>query len=214
MRTTAVFYLGAAAIVGGALALLGISPIPATILETPVRLEHAAIKGDQATLVSGRRVTPVGKVLKTQSYNWGLAISPDEKRVALLRENGIELTALAAPFDSKRIPPYGAKPDKELGTGSYMGIAFSPDGSRLYYGSANDGVIKVMDVATNAVLSSIDINGNGYADSFVGDFVVSRDAKRLFAVDQFNFRMVEIDLAAGRVTRSVRVGRHPFAIAL
>ena len=91
-----------------------------------------------------------------------------------------------------------------------MGIAFSPDGSRLYYGSANDGVIKVLDLATNAVLSSIDINGNGYADSFVGDFVVSRDGKRLFAVDQFNFRMVEIDLAARRVTRSVRVGTSSF----
>src|SRR5262249_17046602 len=91
---------------------------------------------------------------------------------------------------------------------------FSPDGSRLYYGSANDGLIKALDIATNTVVASIDINGDGFEDSFVGDFVVSRDGKRLFAVDQFNYRMVVIDLAAGRVTKSVKVGRNPFAIAL
>ncbi|MDR1989175.1 MAG: bifunctional YncE family protein/alkaline phosphatase family protein, partial [Acidobacteriaceae bacterium] len=36
----------------------------------------------------------------------------------------------------------------------------------------------------------------------------------LYVLDQFNFRMVVVDVAAKRVTRSVRVGRHPFAIGL
>jgi YVTN family beta-propeller protein len=214
MRTTLVSYIGIAAVAAGAIGSIGVSPIPTTLIEAPVRTEPVSITGDTATLVNGRRVTPVGKVLRTQSYNWGMAIAPDEKRVALLREDGIELTQLAEPFQSTRIPPYGTKAAKELGTGSYMGVAFSPDGSRLYYGSANDGVIKTLDIASNTVVSSIDINGGGYTDSFVGDFVVSRDGKTLFAVDQFNYRMVVIDLTAGRVTRSVRVGRNPFAIAL
>src|SRR5689334_22085576 len=121
MRAAVVFYVGIVVIAAGAIGLIGISPIPATILETPGRQESAAIRGDQATLVSGRRVTPVGTVVRTQSYNWGLAIAPDERRIALLRENGIELTQLAAPYETTRIPPYGSKPPKELGTGSYMG---------------------------------------------------------------------------------------------
>jgi YVTN family beta-propeller protein len=218
MRTTGIFYAGIATVIASAVALIGISPVPSTIIEPPVRQETASITGDAATLVSGRRVTPVGKVLRTQSYSWGMAIGPDERRVALLREDAIELTGLVEPFPSTRIPPYGTKATKELakelGSGSYMGLAFSPDGARLYYGSANDGVIKVFDLASSKVVSSIDINGDGFADSFVGDFVLSRDGRTLFAVDQFNYRMVVVDLAAGRVTRSVRVGRNPFAIAL
>src|SRR5262249_7946591 len=122
MRTTLVSYLGIAAVAVGAIALVGVSPIPTTLMEVPVRMEPASIKGDQATLVNGRRVTPVGKVLRTQSYNWGMAIAPDERRVALLREDGIELTQLDATFQTTRIPPYGTKPAKELGTGSYMGV--------------------------------------------------------------------------------------------
>jgi YVTN family beta-propeller protein len=218
MRTT-FFYISIAAVVASAIGLIGIAPVPtATIIEPPVRQELPAIAGETATLINGRRVTPAGKVLRTQSYSWGMAIAPGEKRAALLREDGIELTQLVEPFESTRIPPYGTKPTKEmvkeLGSGAYMGVAFSPDGSRLYYGSANDGVIKAMDVASGKIVASIDINGEGYADSFIGDFVLSRDGKTLFALDQFNFRMVVVDLAAGKVTRSVRVGRNPFAIGL
>src|SRR5262249_5170285 len=77
-----------------------------------------------------------------------------------------------------------------------------------------DGVIKALDLETGKVVSSIDINGDGYVDSFLGDFVLSRDGKRMFAVDQFNYRLVVVDLVSGRVTRSIRVGRNPFAIAL
>jgi YVTN family beta-propeller protein len=226
MRTTALFYVSIGAVVAMAIALVGLLPNSTIIKEPPVRYEPASIAGDAATLVSGRRVTPVGRVLRTQSYSWGFAISPDDTRVALLRANAIELALLIDPFLSTRLPAYGVKPAPELGTGSYMGVAFSPDGSRLYYGGANEGVIKALDLATNRVVFNIDINGRvdgdrdgdrdsaSYADSFVGDFVLSRDGRTLYAVDQFNYRMVVVDLDTRRVTRSVRVGRNPFAIAL
>src|SRR5215813_6595206 len=142
MRITALLHGGIAAVVVSAVVLIGLSPVPTTILEPPGRHDTASIAGDTATLVNGRRVTPVGKVLRTQSYSWGLAIAPNEQRVALLRANGIELTQLVEPFQSTRIPAYGTNPTKESGTpkepgsGGYMGVAFSPDGSRLYYGNA------------------------------------------------------------------------------
>jgi YVTN family beta-propeller protein len=94
-------------------------------------------------------------------------------------------------------------------------VAWSPDGKRIYFGAANEGQVKALDVATGAVVASIDINDATHKDSFIGDFVLSRDGKTMYAVDQFNYRMVVvIDVEAGRVTRSVRVGRNPFAIAL
>jgi DNA-binding beta-propeller fold protein YncE len=95
-----------------------------------------------------------------------------------------------------------------------MGCAFSPDGRLLYYGSADEGRIKVVDVRSGAVKTTIDLNGQGFSDSFVGDFVLSEDGRMLYAVDQFNYRMVAADLNRKRIVRSVRVGRNPFGISL
>ncbi len=217
---TAPFFLLLIALVATSLGVIGLPPKPGPIVEVPVRDAYASIGADNtATLINGRRVTPAGRVLRTQSYSWGFALSPDQSRAALLREDRLQVVDLHEPFavtqhPEKRPVPENAEQRSEYGTGTYMGIAFSPDGKRLYFGSANQGQIKVLDLTTDRVVSSLDINGGGYADSFIGDFVLSRDGKTMFAVDQFNYRMVVIDLEAGKVTRSVRVGRNPFAIAL
>jgi YVTN family beta-propeller protein len=184
-------------------------------LEPPGRDARARIDGNTAILVNGRRVTPAGRLLRTQSYAWGLALSPDGARAAVLTKDAFELVDLREPFGVRRVPPLErrAKND-EPRTGSYMGCAFSPDGARFYYGSANEGRIVVVDVATTTVVGSIDLNVGGFEDSFPGDFALSRDGRRLFVVDQFNYRLVSIDVESRKVTQSVRVGRNPFAVAL
>jgi len=183
-------------------------------LEPPGRNDMAGIDGETATLPNGRRVTPAGRVIRTQSYGWGVAVAPDGTRAALVHPDAIEIVELVAPFGVRRIPAYGTGKHPELGEGSYMGCAFSPDGSLLYYGSANEGLILEMDIASGTVKRRFELNGGGYADSFAGDLALNREGTRLFVVDQFNYRFVTIDVASGRVERSVRVGRNPFAIAL
>src|ERR1700730_11224550 len=115
-----------------------------SILEPPGRTERSHITGDAAILVNGRRVTPAGRVLRTQSYAWGLALSPDGSRAAVLNKDAFELVDLREPYTVRRVPPFGAQAAAELGTGSYMGCAFSPDGGLFFYGSANEGRIVVL----------------------------------------------------------------------
>ena len=184
------------------------------ILEPPGRDARANIDGDTAILVNGRRVTPAGRVLRTQSYAWGLALSPDGSHAAVLHKDAFEIVDLREPYAVRRVPEAGAEPRDQSGTGSYMGCAFSPDGRRFYYGSANEGRIIVIDVATTAAIGAIDINGGGFDDSFAGDLTLSRDGRRLFVVDQFNYRLVTVDVESRKVVQSVRVGRNPFAVAL
>ena len=183
------------------------------VLEPPGRDSQARIEGDTAVLVNGRRVTPAGRVLRTQSYAWGLALTPDGTRAAVLNKDAFELVDLREPYGVRRVPPIGIK-SEERGTGSYMGAAFSPDGASFYYGSANEGRILVFDVATAAVVGAIDLNTNGFDDSFAGDLALSRDGRRLFVVDQFNYRLVTVDVESKKVVQSVRVGRNPFAVTL
>ncbi|HYT77580.1 MAG TPA: hypothetical protein VEL79_22690 [Vicinamibacterales bacterium] len=182
--------------------------------EPPGRNEVAHIDGDTAILPNGRRVTPAGRVVRTQSYGWGLALTRDGKRGAIVHEDAIEVVDLTPPFAVRRIPPNRSRKHPELGAGAYMGCAFSPDGAHLYYGSADAGRILEMDVTTGRVVRAFNLNGGRYADSFPGDLTLSRDGRRLFVVDQFNYRFVIIDVPSGRMLRSVRVGRNPFAIAL
>src|SRR5207247_114088 len=144
------------------------APARATLVEPPGRDARARIEGDTAILVNGRRVTPAGRVLRTQSYAWGLALSPDGSRAAVLNKDAFQLVDLRAPYAVRRVPPLGTK-SREAGTGSYMGAAFSPDGARFYYGSANEGRILVLDVATATIAGVIELNTNGFEDSFAGD---------------------------------------------
>src|SRR3954470_874026 len=101
----------------------------ASSMEPPGRDEQAHIDGDSAVLPNGRRVTPAGRVIRTQSYGWGLAVTADGRRAALVHPDAIELVDLVEPFAVKRVPPYKSGDHPELGSGGYMGAAFSPDGS-------------------------------------------------------------------------------------
>ena len=189
-------------------------PVRVSLLEPPGRGAVPAIAGDRAVLISGRHVTPAGRVIRTQSYNWGMALSPDESRLALIRADAIEIIDLVRGASAVRIPPYGTKPAEEQGAGTYMGCAFSPDGRLLYVGSADTGEIKTIDLATERVVSTLSIDGDGYRDSFAGDFVLSPDGGTLHVLDQFNYRLVTVDVETGRVRQSVRVGRNPFSLSV
>ncbi len=195
----------------------GCPPEPAktvTVLEPPEAGWVPRVGPNGAILVNGRRITPAGQLAMVQSYNWGMALDRAQSRAVLISRDALTLVDLDNTLRTRRIPPHGAKPDKKYGAGSYMGCAFSPDGKLVYYGSADQGQVKVFDPRKNAVVASLDINDRQYKDSFLGDFVISPDGTLLHAVDQFNYRMVTVDLRKGKPVRSIRVGRNPFGIRL
>jgi len=197
--------------------LLGCAAAPqrvVTVFEPPIINSYPHAESGRAVLVNGRIVSPAGWLIQVPSYSWGMAISRDETRALLVNPGAIATLMLDANPQIRRIPPYGVKPAKQEGNGTYMGCAFSPDGRILYYGSADEGQVKILDWQTGKIVGSIDINGKGYADSFLGDFVISADGRKLYAVDQYNYRMVTVDLQKREVIQSVRVGRNPFAISL
>src|ERR1700724_1710597 len=104
---------------GSATALIGaafFAPRHVSLLEPPGRDSQARIDGNTAILVNGRHVTPAGRVLRTQSYAWGLALSPDGSRAAVLNQDAFELVDLREPYATRRVPPLGATPNPDLGT--------------------------------------------------------------------------------------------------
>src|SRR5258708_32783668 len=124
--------------------------------------EAAHTAGDTAPLPNGRRATRAGRVIRTQSYAWGLAMAPGGRHAALVHPDSVEIVELEAPFSVRRIPPARSDKRPDLGTGTYMGSAFSPDGGRLYYGSADEGRILELDVASGRVARAFDLNSGGF----------------------------------------------------
>jgi YVTN family beta-propeller protein len=190
------------------------APQEATALEPPGVKLRPNTEGDPLVLVNGRLLTPAGQSVRTQSYSWGLAVSPDETTAVLVGRDAIQFIALDPLRVVERLVPFRTPGKRALDDGMYMGCGFSPDGAKLYVGSANRGRIVVHDVKSRKPLGHIPVDGNGFEDSFLGDFVISRDGRHLYAVDQHNYRLVTVDLEAGNVTQSVRVGRNPFGICL
>lgn len=179
---------------------------PITVLEPPGKDQRPSIGPGQRVLINGRLLTPAGRTALTQSYSWGMAVSPDESAAVLLSRNAFQIIATAEPKVVDRFPAFGAKAPKWLEDGAYMGCAFSPDGGKLYLGSANHGEIIVFDLKARAEIGRININGDGYRDSFLGDFLVGDDGKFLYGVDQFNCRMVVVDLRERRLAGYIPAG--------
>ncbi len=89
------------------------------------------------------------------------------------------MSKTAAPFEEK---------------GSYMGAAIRKDNKIAYLSGGDNGDIILLDLEKMKNIKRISMNGicdgRNYRDSFVGDIRLSDDEKRLYILDQFNFRMV------------------------
>jgi YVTN family beta-propeller protein len=201
------------ALVAVAFAALGCAPNNYT-LEPPATDRVPSTGPRDIVLVNGRKLTPAGVFLLTQSYSWGMAISPDESAAVLMSEDALQFLDISNLKVVDRIPPFGQPPPKEIKGGTYMGCAFAPDGKRVYIGDANGGAIISLRLDDRKFEEKIDLNTDGYKDSFIGDLTLSSDGKKLFVVDQHNYRMIAVDLEQKKVLWTTPVGRSPFGIRL
>ncbi len=176
--------------------------------------------GDGTVLPGGRFLTPYGRQYTTGPGPFGLAISPsgsmvvtanggpDRYSLTVLDKNGIR--TIRTHKRDKDDAPDG---DDDDWKSAFMGLAF--DGENVLYASEGEsGQVRAADPANGKRLSRLDLNGDGFADSYSGDLAFDSERGVLYAVDQANFRVVVFDARARKRIASVRVGRLPFAMTL
>ncbi len=109
-------------------------------------------------------------------------------------------------------------PDK-AGQLSYTGLAFSPDGTRIYLANV-DGNIKVFGVqGTGKVVGLFSIplppaRAPRRRAEIPAGLTVSPDGKRLYVALNLSNRLAELDAASGRVLRLWDVGFAPYTVRL
>ncbi len=178
--------------------------------------------GGESIIPGGRSTAPLGRQYLTGPGPWGLAVSPNGKRVVSADggPRGFSLTLLDHRADGWRIDHRDAsrKPDAEPEEEDefrsiFMGLAFE-NNDDIYASEGNSGRVRLLNIATGKRKHLYDLNTGGFADSYTGDIAFDANRHILYVVDQANFRVAVIDTRKHRILASVRTGRLPFAIAL
>jgi YVTN family beta-propeller protein len=191
---------------------------------------------------SGRVVLPVNQILTpagTQVDLPGmrpqvLALSPDHALLVTSGKTNVLVTVnprsgrilQRVPFPSDKatdpapqvVSSHILEPDTK-GQVSYTGLAFSPDGSRIFLSSVN-GDVKVFGVGTDQMvrgLYSIPLppaNVRERKEDIPSGLAVSRDGARLYVTLNFSNRLGEVDVASSKVLRLFDVGVAPYDVVL
>lgn len=189
-----------------------------SILSVPAGNEFAKINPEGTTILpSGRFLKPAGKLIRITNDPFGMAVSPDGRKSVTLH-NGVFTIVDLQTLDAIRVPSYDKKIKSPLSKGSFLGVAFSGDSKTVYLSGGDNGAVIKYDIEKLTRLDSISLNGKvdgiGYGDSFTSDLVLNEANNEMLVLDRANFRMVRIDLASGKITASIKVGRLPFGLTL
>jgi YVTN family beta-propeller protein len=172
-------------------------------------------EGAGSILPGGRLLSPYGTEFTTGPGPFGLAISPGGGRVVTANGGPDRFSLTFLEGSTLRTIKVGKRDndDDDDWRSTFMGLAFAGE-DVLYASEGESGRVRALDPRTGKRLERVDLNLNGFKDSYTGDLAL--DAKRglLYIVDQANFRVVVWDIARHKYLASVRVGRLPFAIAL
>jgi hypothetical protein len=183
---------------------------------------HTTIDGlSAAVLPNGRLLTPAGIEIGVDAPKpFGLAVSPDGRVVATINSGAsrFSITLIrdwtsSAPL-VKRIPV----------NATFMGIAFSADGSRFFASGGENGNLWIGDANAGTIIGSINLNGPShpfaaplnvttdppgrYKGAYPGNLTFDRSGRFLFVVDQGSFEVFVVDTqslttgtdASGRLT--------------
>lgn len=187
-------------------------------IQPPGVQEYCKIEVNGESIIpSGRIVKPAGKVTRITHDPFGLAVSPDGSISLAIHNNVLTLIQNATPEKAIRLPDYDGKyEDPFLGKGSYMGAAILRNNSFAWLSGGDSGDIILFSLSVLKSVKRLSINGEidgkKFVDSFVGDIKLSPDESKLYILDQFNFRLVTVDLALEKVINSVPVGRFPLGL--
>lgn len=194
------------------------------ILSAPAgNLETHINRSGKTVIPNGRFLTPYGKSVQVAPHPFGLVLSPDGT-VAVTANSGTSPISISIikNFQSEnpvvmQVPP-GPATDKGVLASVFMGLAISPDNKVVYVAGGQQNKIYLFSVESGAKLDSVDCSvtekGESAPDGYIGDMVLSKDGRYLYAVDQMLFRMIVIDTQSKKIISSSKTGRYPFGIVL
>jgi len=194
------------------------------VISSPSVKEFTKVNKDGRTIIpNGRFIEPAGKSIMTAPHPYGLTISNNGQYAVTANSgtNPLSITILrnilSDSVDVQQVPP-GPSTEEGVLASVFMGLAISPDNQTVYVAGGQENKVYLFDILTGDSKGFIDCSiiteSHDYSHGYIGDLVLSKDGKKLYAVDQIGFRMIIIDTEEGKLIHSIPVGRYPFGICL
>jgi YVTN family beta-propeller protein len=210
MRRTIPFVLLALVVVGGLAPLAQRGPAPP---ERPGR------QGDAVTLLpNGWRISPAGTHIQAGDFPLAMTSSPDG-RFLIITNNGYATPTLTI-VDTQ----HGYVTEREAVDHAFLGLAWHPDGTRLYSSGGSQNTINVLKWSSGRLerqeqitISAPERQG-GWSRlenaGFVAGLAMHPGGKRLYAVQVLGEALVSIDLDRGVPEKKIALGAEPYAVLL
>lgn len=184
---------------------------------TSVLAEDLYDRSQVGPLDDGRIVVPTNQVLSPAGRQvivggrpTDVALSPNGKWLAVLNMREVMLVDVESGKEISDAANQG---------GSFKGIAFAPDGKRVY-ASNMKGSINVYDVSDDGKLTAAEPiqipakrTSRGGGALPVG-MSISDDGTRMFVALNLKNTLGEIDLATGKLVREIAVGNAPYDVVI
>lgn len=188
------------------------TPLPVNQVVTPAGLQ-VELPGLRPQVLA---LSPNGRLLITSGKTHEIvAVDPATGQI----RQRVPLPSDPANEDQPRAPSANILKPGDNGQASYTGLAFSPDGKRIYLSNVN-GSLKVFSVDPDGVISGLSSFPLPPADAprrkeeIPAGIAVSRDGKRLYVALNLSNRLGEFDAASGRLIRMFEVGVAPYDVVL
>ncbi len=172
----------------------------------PAMVLPGAAADGTVTLPNAWRLAPAGRHLTLSDLPLNVVVSPDG-RYAVVANNGLARPSLTV----VNIANWSVASTFPLDAAWY-GLAFNPDGTRLYVGGAAQNNVQELGFASDGTLT----RGRTFAlpaasgDTFAGGLTISRDGRTLYATRVFAMTLSSIDLASGAVTKTISLPAEPY----
>jgi len=216
MRTRVTFGVIAATLTMCSAAAVSVAQRPGATTSRP-----GAQGGGVTLLPNGWRIAPAGRHLAIGDKPLAMTLSPDGHSL-LVTNNGYQKPSIRVVDLDREVVATVPLDD------AWLGLAWQPDGSRLYSSGAAsntvqelawaDGRLKVgrsiVATAKPFTVAAGNTRPAAAQQTFVGGIAVDRSGASLYAVHVFGQLLTQIDLATSRVVKEIELPAEPYTCLL
>lgn len=171
----------------------------------------AAGPGTNGTGVAsnGWFLTPAGKQVKLGDFPMNSAVNPDHQYMVVTNDGqGTQSLQVVDLKQQKVIQtiPYQSK------EALYLGLAFSPDGKKLYASAGGNNKIRVFNFENGNLTEQapIQMKDSNNTNFYPAGISISSDGKFLYTANNLSNSVSRIDLSTGQISATTSVGQNPY----
>ncbi len=172
------------------------------------RVVPGPLPGGEFQLPSGRKLTPTGLQVPVAPYPFALALVPGGKRLVVASTGASDQALQLLDARTGKLLHAVSVPR------SWLGLALSPDGKRVYLSGAKQKQVHVFRIDGDRFAAEpaipVTTPDDGGKDALPSGLAVSADGRSLWVARIRADDVVRIDLGTLKAVARVPVGRHPY----